>query len=84
MYYADSDFAVLDAVEKLAKARGVSNAQIALAWMLHRPGVTAPIVGASKPHHLEEAIAALDIALTADEMTALEAPYLPHAVLGHT
>jgi 1-deoxyxylulose-5-phosphate synthase len=83
MYFAADDFKVLDAVSAAAKARGVSNAQIALAWMLQRPGVSSPIVGASKLYQLDEAIAACAITLTADEMSALEAPYVPHPVLGH-
>ena len=84
MYYADDDFAVLDCVEALAKDRGVKPAQIALAWLLHKPGVTSPIIGASKIYQLDEAIAALDIKLTDDEITILEAPYKPHPVLGHS
>jgi aryl-alcohol dehydrogenase (NADP+) len=84
LYYDDSDFAVVDAVSGVAKARGVPNAQVALAWMLHKPAVTAPIVGASKPHHLEDAIAAVDLELDAAEIEALEAPYRPHPVLGHS
>ena len=83
MYYADHDFDVVDRVVEMAKRRGVAPAQIALAWMLHKPGVTAPIVGASKMAHLEQALAALDIKLTAEEITFLEEPYRPHAVLGH-
>jgi aryl-alcohol dehydrogenase (NADP+) len=61
----------------------VPNAQVALAWLLQQPGVTAPIVGASKPHHLDDAIAALSVKLGADEMKALEEPYRPHPILGH-
>jgi len=83
MYYAQHDFDVVDRVEDLAKKRGVAPAQIALAWILHKPGVTAPIVGASKMAHLDQALAALDIALTAEEIGSLEEPYQPHAVLGH-
>lgn len=83
MYYQDSDFAVVDKLSAIAKQRGVSNAQIALAWMLNKPGVTAPIVGASKTQHLEDALKSLDVKLTDDEMKALEAPYQPHRVLGH-
>lgn len=82
MYYQDDDFAVVDRVVELAGKRGVAPAQIALAWLLHQPGVTAPIVGASKPEHIDDAIAALDIALDGDEIAALEAPYVPHPVLG--
>jgi aryl-alcohol dehydrogenase-like predicted oxidoreductase len=78
----DADRAVANAVQSLAKARGVPAAQIGLAWHLHKPGVTAPIVGATKPEHLKDAIAAVDIKLSADEITALEAAYVPHAVVG--
>lgn len=83
MYYDDSDFAIVDRVTELAKPRGVSNAQIALAWMLHKPGITSPIIGASKMYQLEEAISALDVQLSADEIKNLEEPYQPHPVLGH-
>jgi aryl-alcohol dehydrogenase (NADP+) len=84
LYYQDSDFAVLQALAATAQARGVSNATVAYAWLLGRPGVTAPIVGASQTWQLEEAVRALDLALTAEECTALEAPYRPHPVLGHS
>lgn len=83
LYYRDDDFAVVDRVTQVAQARGVPNAQVALAWLLHKPGVTAPIVGASKPHHLDDSLAALDLKLTAEEIAALEEPYRPHPVLGH-
>jgi 1-deoxyxylulose-5-phosphate synthase len=83
MYYHDNDFDTLDRVIELAGKRGVSNAQIALAWMLHKPGITSPIIGASKMPHLDEAIAAMDIKLSADEMEFLESPYQPHPVFGH-
>jgi aryl-alcohol dehydrogenase-like predicted oxidoreductase len=82
LYYQDSDFAVVERVTALAKKRGVSNAQIALAWMLHQPGITAPIIGATKPHHLEEAIGALRVKLSPQEIRALEEPYQPHPILG--
>ncbi len=84
MYYAENDFAVLDAVIALATERAVKPAQIALAWMLHKPGITAPIIGASKLHQFDDLIAAADITLGADEVTMLEAPYQPHPVLGHS
>lgn len=84
MYYAEADFKVVDAVEVLAKEHGVKPAQIALAWLLHKPGVVAPIVGATKMPHLEDAVAALRIELSEDQMNLLEQPYLPHKVLGHT
>jgi aryl-alcohol dehydrogenase-like predicted oxidoreductase len=83
MYYSEADFAVLTAVERLAGERGVKPAQVALAWMLHKPGVTAPIVGASKMYQLDEAIAATDLTLTPEEVKRLEEPYIPHRVLGH-
>ena len=83
LYYSDADFAVVDRVGEVARARGVSNAQVALAWLLHQPGVVAPIVGASKPHHLEDALAALDLHLDDAELKSLAEPYTPHAVLGH-
>jgi aryl-alcohol dehydrogenase (NADP+) len=83
LYYQDADFDVVDCAVEVGKKRGVSSAQVALAWILGRPGVTSPIIGASKMNHLDEAIAALDITLTEDEVAALEAPYQPHPVLGH-
>ena len=83
MYYSEADFAVLTAVERLADERGVKPAQIALAWMLHKPGITAPIVGASKMYQLEEAIAGTEITLTPEDVKRLEEAYVPHKVLGH-
>jgi len=83
LYYNDGDFAVVDRVGEVARNRGVSHAQVALAWLLHQPGVTAPIVGASKPHHLDDALAALDLKLDAAELKSLAEPYQPHPVLGH-
>lgn len=83
LYYEASDFAVVERVSEIATARGVSNAQIALAWVLAQPGVTAPIIGASKPLHLDDAIAALDITLTTEELARLAEPYRPHPVLGY-
>jgi aryl-alcohol dehydrogenase (NADP+) len=80
LYYAESDFRIVDRVAAVAAARGVSPAQVALAWILHQPGITAPIIGASKMAHLDQAIAALDIALTAEELRQLEEPYQPHTV----
>ena len=82
MYYQDDDFTVVDAVSAIARARGVSNAQVALAWLLAQPGITAPIIGATKLPHLEDAVAALELRLSADELSALAAPYKPHPVLG--
>ncbi|MCB0207967.1 MAG: aldo/keto reductase [Anaerolineae bacterium] len=84
MYYNDTDFDIVDRVVDLAGQKGVKPAQIALAWLLHRPGVTAPIIGASKMSHLEEAVAALDISLTTEDCQYLEEPYQPHPVLGHS
>ncbi len=78
----DDDHKVVDRVEEIARKRGVSMAQVALAWLLSKPAVTAPIVGATKPHHLEDAVAALSLRLTSEEMTELEEPYSPHPVLG--
>jgi 1-deoxyxylulose-5-phosphate synthase len=83
LYYQESDFGVVDRVTELAQKRGVSNAQIALAWVLNQPGITAPIIGASKLHHLDEAIKALDLKLSPEEIKALEEPYVPHEVRGH-
>ncbi|MHA6795416.1 aldo/keto reductase [Pseudonocardia bannensis] len=81
--YAEADFAVVDAVAEVAAQRGLPPAQVALAWLLHKPAVTAPIVGATKPGHIEDAVAAVDIELSDDEIVALEKPYVPHPVLGH-
>ncbi len=83
MYYSEDDFLVADAVAAVAKQRGVSAAQIACAWVLQAPGVTAPIIGATKTEHLKELIASVDLKLSAEEVAALEKPYRPHKVLGH-
>jgi len=80
--YATADRGVIDAVAQVAAARGVPRAQVALAWVAKHPAVTAPIVGATKPQHLDDAIASLDITLTADEVAALESPYTPQPVQG--
>ena len=82
LYDQPSDWEVVEAVKKVAEARGAKPAQVALAWLLSRPGVTAPIVGATKLAHLEDAVAALEIELGDEEVTALEAPYRPHPVKG--
>jgi aryl-alcohol dehydrogenase-like predicted oxidoreductase len=82
--YEEADFDVVDAVRALARERGLPPARIALAWLLGKPAVTAPIVGATKLAHLDDAIASLDVDLTDDEVAHLEAPYRPHAVLGHS
>jgi aryl-alcohol dehydrogenase-like predicted oxidoreductase len=79
---AEADRKVVERVAEIASRRGVPRAQIALAWLLHKPVVTAPIIGASKPHHLDDAVAALSIKLTPEEIAALEEPYVPHAVVG--
>ena len=83
LYTREADDRVVEGVEDLAKRRGVPPAQMALAWLLHKPGVTAPIIGATKAHHLEDAIAALSLTLSDQEISELEAPYVPHPVLGH-
>jgi aryl-alcohol dehydrogenase (NADP+) len=84
LYRRDAgDGAVIDRVNEVAKKRGVPSAQIALAWLLAQPAVTAPIVGASKMNHLDDAVKALDIRLDAEELAALAEPYQPHPVLGH-
>jgi aryl-alcohol dehydrogenase-like predicted oxidoreductase len=75
--FLDSDRAIVDAVQRIAQDRGVSMAQVAMAWVLKNPVVSAPIVGATKAHHLADAVAALDITLTAEETAALEDPYVP-------
>jgi len=80
--FPDSDRLVIEAVGEVAASRGVTRAQVALAWVLHKKGVTSPIVGASKPEHLTEAVAALALKLTADEIEMLEGPYVPHKVAG--
>jgi aryl-alcohol dehydrogenase-like predicted oxidoreductase len=84
LYDTADDWNVVDAVERVAAARGVSMAEVALAWLLGRPGVVAPIVGATRMSHLDSAIRALDLVLTEDERSALEAPYTVHEVRGHT
>ena len=84
MYYRDNDFAVVEQLKQVAAARGVAPAQIALAWVLAQPGVTAPIIGASRIEQLDELGAALSITLSQDECNALENLYQPHPVLGHS
>ena len=80
--YLDSDREIVDRVAAVAEARGIPRAQVALAWMLGRPGVDAPIIGATKPHHITDAVAALDVELTDDEVAQLEEPYSPRAQVG--
>ena len=82
--YDDADFDVVDAVRAVAGERGLPPAQVALAWLLGRPGVSAPIVGATKLAHLEDAVAAVGVTLGEEEVARLEAPYRPHPVLGHS
>jgi 1-deoxyxylulose-5-phosphate synthase len=82
LYDQEGDRRIVDAVKRVAEARGASRAQVALAWVLAQPAVTAPIVGATKPQHLEDAIAAVDLELTDDELDVLEADYVPHAPSG--
>jgi 1-deoxyxylulose-5-phosphate synthase len=83
LYDQPTDFDVVERVAELAAERGVPPAQIALAWLLHKPGVTAPIVGATKPEHLNDALAAEQLTLSDEEIARLEEPYVPHPVLGH-
>jgi aryl-alcohol dehydrogenase (NADP+) len=80
---SDLDFAVVDRVSEIARRRGVKNMHVALAWVLAQPGITSPIIGASKMEHLEDAAAALTLKLDEDELKALAEPYQPHPVLGH-
>jgi 1-deoxyxylulose-5-phosphate synthase len=81
--YVDDDFDVVDAVRAVASERGLPPAQVALGWLLGRPAVTAPIVGATKPRHVEDAVAAVEVTLSQAEVARLEAPYRPHPILGH-
>jgi aryl-alcohol dehydrogenase (NADP+) len=80
---AESDEKVITQVRTMAKSRGIPAAQVALAWLMNKPGITAPIIGASKPQHLSDALAALNLKLTPEEMAALEEPYIPHPIAGH-
>lgn len=84
MYYQDDDFNVVKRVTTLAEQLEATPAQVALSWMLHRPGITAPIIGASKMAHLEQAAGAVDMPLSQEQMAFLEEPYKPHPVLGHS
>jgi aryl-alcohol dehydrogenase-like predicted oxidoreductase len=83
LYKPDVDFDVIERADEIAAKRGVPTAQVALAWLLHRPGVTAPIIGATKLKHLQDALAGEQLALSAEEMERLEEPYRPHAIAGH-
>ncbi|HLA06060.1 MAG TPA: aldo/keto reductase [Anaerolineales bacterium] len=84
LYFREEDFTVADRAAEIAKERGVTASQVALAWMLNKPHISSPIIGATKMEHLEQAIAALEIKLSDDEMKRLEEPYQPHPVLGHS
>jgi aryl-alcohol dehydrogenase (NADP+) len=84
LYFREEDFTIAERAAEVAKKRGVTSSQIALAWMLNKPHITAPIIGASKMDHLEQSIAALDIQLSEEEVVYLEERYQPHPVLGHT
>ena len=84
LYYQSSDFAATERLKEVAGRRGLPMARVALAWLLSKPAVTAPIVGATKMEHLEEAVAAVDVQLQPEEIQALEDPYAPHRVLGHS
>jgi aryl-alcohol dehydrogenase-like predicted oxidoreductase len=83
LYAPEVDFDVVDGVVGVAGERGVAPAQVALAWLLHKPGVTAPIVGATKPGHVADALAAEQLELSAGEIARLEEAYVPHAISGH-
>jgi len=83
LYYREEDYAVVDALTEVARARGVSNMQVALAWVLRHPAVTSPIIGASKGHHLGDALGGLSLTLTDDEVRTLEKAYRPKPVLDH-
>jgi aryl-alcohol dehydrogenase-like predicted oxidoreductase len=83
-YAQDDNLTTVERVSEVAEARGLPMAQVALAWMLSKPVVTAPIIGATKPHHLEDAIAALSVQLTPDEIQRLEEPYRPHPIIAHS
>lgn len=83
LYKPEVDFDVVDQLVELAQERGDPPAQVALSWLLHKPGVTAPIVGATKPDHLADALAAERLSLSPEEIARLEERYVPHAVAGH-
>jgi aryl-alcohol dehydrogenase (NADP+) len=83
LYYTEGDFEIARRVGTLAKQRGATTAQVALAWLLHQPGVTAPIIGASRLEQIDDALGALDLKLDAEERRNLEEAYAPHPVLGH-
>jgi aryl-alcohol dehydrogenase-like predicted oxidoreductase len=82
LYTPEVDFAVVERTAKVAAEQGVSSAQVALAWLMHKPGVTAPIVGATRAEHIDDALAAEQLPLSADDMARLEEPYVPHVISG--
>jgi aryl-alcohol dehydrogenase (NADP+) len=84
LYFREEDFVVAECVAEVANERGVSGSQVALAWILSKPYVTSPIIGATKMDHLDQAIASLDIKLSEEEIKKLEESYKPHPVLGHS
>jgi len=83
-YFKPGDAEVVQSVQEIAERRGVPAAQVALAWVLQKPGVVAPVLGATKPHHLEDAVKALQLKLTEEEMTTIEGKYLPHPIAGNS
>ena len=83
LYKPDTDFAVIERLTEVAADRGEKGATIALAWLLHKIGVTAPIIGATKSGHIDDALAAVELLLSEEEIRRLEEPYVPHAVAGH-
>jgi aryl-alcohol dehydrogenase (NADP+) len=84
LYFREEDFTVAERADEVAKAYNVTASQVALAWLLNKPHITAPIIGSSKMEHLDQAIAALDIKLNEEDVRRLEEPYQPHPVLGHS
>jgi aryl-alcohol dehydrogenase-like predicted oxidoreductase len=84
LYTSDNDFEIVNRLTEIAAGKNLPNAQVALAWLLSKPAITAPIIGASKSGHLEDAVAALSVKLTSDEITRLEELYQPHPVLDHS
>jgi aryl-alcohol dehydrogenase-like predicted oxidoreductase len=84
LYGSDADYDVVDHLTAVASDEGIAPARLALAWLMHKPGVTAPIVGATKLEHLEDALAAADIELSDDRVARLEETYVPHPVIGHS
>ena len=84
MYYQPNDFAVSERLTEVAQKLGLPKMQVALAWVLAKPGITSPIIGASKMNHLEESLQALSVKLSQDDIEGLEQPYEPHRILGHS